>query len=195
VSSNLKPLLLATFVAASAATAFAAQPISTAAAGATDSKERTRLEELFIWKTSEELRLAPADEQKFTDAIHDLNKKRKEANAKMDAALTALASAKTKVEAEKALASHRAALRDSQGVQNAELDRLRPLLGPEKLARYVVAKNSILEKLKSMLAAPQTIGVQAPAPASAPVSSSAASAVTPSSASASTTPASSLPTK
>jgi len=127
-------------------------------------KERARLEELFIWKTSEELKLAPATEQKYNETIKALNVRRREANAKMDAALSALAKAKSKAEAEKALAEHKAALRDVQSTQTAEIDKLRPLLGPEKLAQYIVVKSSILEKLKSMLAAP------APAPATAPAS-------------------------
>lgn len=118
------------------------------------SKERSRLEELFIWKTSEELKLAPAVEVKFTETIHSLNSRRREANAKMDAALASLAQAKTKADAEKALNAHRAALREVQAVQSAEIDKLRPLIGPEKLAQYIVVKSSILEKLKSMLAAP-----------------------------------------
>lgn len=169
MSLNFKPLIrrmtVAALAALSATASWAAAPQSPAA----DSKERARLEELFIWKTSEELRLAPADEQKFTEAIHDLNQRRRAANARMDAALAALASAKTKAETDKALSEHRAALRDTQAVQTAELDRLRPLLGSEKLAKYIVAKSSILEKLKSMLAAPGAL----PAPAAVQASSEA----------------------
>jgi Spy/CpxP family protein refolding chaperone len=156
VAVNFKPLILtiaALACACSTSVALAAAPQTPAA----DSKERARLEELFIWKTSEELKLGPAEEQKFTDVVHDLNKRRREANARMDDALAALASAKTKAESEKALSAHRAALRETQNVQNAELDRLRPLLGSEKLARYIVTKSSILEKLKTMLAAPSAM--------------------------------------
>lgn len=177
--------LLAALIAA-APTASLAQAAKktlppTANASTTDAKERNRLEELFIWKTSEELRLAPNEEQKFTEAIHQLNQRRKEANAKMDAALSALSAAKTKVEADKALTAHRAALKDMQAAQTAELDKLKPLLGSEKLAQYIVVKNSILEKLKTMLAqpAPQQAAVATPpstsgtsmAPPAAPIQS------------------------
>ncbi len=125
-----------------------------AAAAPTASKERSRLEELFIWKTSEELKLAPATEQKYSETIYALNARRHDANAKMDTALSALGQAKTKAQAEKALTAHRTALKEVQAVQTAEIEKLRPLLGPEKLAQYIVVKNSILEKLKAMLAAP-----------------------------------------
>ena len=181
--SNSKPLLLFAACVFASAAAYAGQrsAVSPAVSGAVtpatslatssalagsepSAKERSRLEELFIWKTSEELRLAPLEEQKFTEAIHVLNKRRRDANAKMDAALIALSKAKTKAEAEMALATHRAALRDVQAVQAAEIDRLRPLLGPVKLAQYIVAKSSILDKLKSMLAAPPIPVATAPAP-------------------------------
>lgn len=153
-----------------------------------DSKERSRIEELFIWRTSEELRLAPIEEQKFTEAIHALNKRRREANERMDAALVTLSNAKTKAAAEKALAGHGAALREVHAVQLAEIDKLRRLLGPEKLAQYLVEKNSILEKLKTMLAAPQEPASSSAPPLAGPASSSAGSSA-PSSASGATSAA------
>lgn len=117
----------------------------------TDSKERSRLEELFIWKASEDLKLPPQDESKFTDIIKSLNVARRAAGEEMDAAYKDLEAAKTKAEAEKALARHRAALKQVHAVQTTELDKLKPLLGPEKFARYLVVKNTLLEKLKTML--------------------------------------------
>lgn len=176
---NLKPLIAFCVCLVSAqlmsSTSLATAPQQTPAA---DSKERARLEELFIWKTSEELKLQPSDELKFTEVIHDLNKRRRDANVRMDNALTALNAAKTKPEFEKALSAHRAALRETQALQTTELDRLRPLLGSEKLAKYILAKSSILEKLKSMLASPGAM--PAPASAAAPTSTSNTASAAPS---------------
>lgn len=134
-----------------------AAPVSSIAADAvtkSDSKERSRLEELFIWKASEELKLPPAEETKFTEIIKTLNASRRAAGDEMDAAVKDLDAAKTKAEAEKALARHRAALKQVHAVQTAELDKLKPLLGSEKLARYLVVKNTLLERLKTMLSSP-----------------------------------------
>ena len=166
LNSVLKLFLLSVVVSASAAPAFADST----------SKERSRLEELFIWKTSEELKLDPKVEIKFTETIHSLNTRRRAANTKMDAALASLAQAKTKDQAEKALNAHRAALREVQAVQTTEIEKLRPLLGPEKLAQYIVVKSSILEKLKTMLAAP---GPQAPQAPPAQASTASSTTVTP----------------
>lgn len=124
---------------------------NTQATAKPESKERSRLEELFIWKTSEELKLVPAEEMKYTEIIRTLNVEKKRSAEAMDEAIRGLGQVKTKAEAEKALARHREALRKYQAVQLAELDRLRPLLGTERLARYLLVKNEITEKLKAVL--------------------------------------------
>lgn len=153
---------------------FGATPAASGGAVAANLKERSRLEALFIWKTSEELKLDPATEQKFTEIIQSLNTRRRDANAKMDSALVSLSQAKSKADAEKALRAHRSALREVQAVQTAEIDKLQPLLGPEKLAQYITAKASILDKLKTMLSAP---GTATSAPSAAAAGASAPQAV------------------
>lgn len=124
-------------------------------------KERSRIEELFIWKASEELKLSAADESKFTTIIRANNTRRRAANVKMDTALSELSKSKTKQEADKALSLHRAALRELQQLQTGEIDQLKPLLGSQKLAQYLVVKNTILEKLKVLLSAPSPTAPQA----------------------------------
>lgn len=126
-------------------------------------KERARIEELFIWKASEELKLSASDETKFTEIIRNFNTRRRAANVKMDEALSTLGKVKTKAEAEKALTQHRSALREMQSLQTGEIDQLKPLLGAQKLAQYLVVKNSILEKLKVLLSAPTPTAPQAAA--------------------------------
>ncbi len=148
-SRDVSRFLIAALVAFSFETVFAADAVTKS-----DSKERSRLEEIFIWKASEELKLPPSDEAKFTEIIKSLNASRRQAGDEMDAAVKNLGEAKSKAEAEKALARHRAALKVVHGLQTAELDKLSPLLGPEKLARYLVVKTALLEKLKTMLSGP-----------------------------------------
>ncbi|HVK62366.1 MAG TPA: hypothetical protein VM432_12485 [Bdellovibrionales bacterium] len=128
---------------------------SPAAAAKEQSKEGTRLEELFIWKASEELRLPPEQEQKFADTIRALNSRRRKASESMEQAIQALSGVKTKQEAEKLTAAYKSNLREVHAVQIAELDQLKKIIGAEKLARYLVVKNEITEKLKSLMTAPQ----------------------------------------
>lgn len=135
-----------------------ATPISTPAvsapAGAT-SKEGSRLEELFIWKASEELRLQPEQESKFADTIRDLNARRRKATDALETTIAALANVKSKAESEKLIAIYRNQLRDVHAVQLAEFDQVKKVIGPEKLAKYLVVKNNLTDKLKSLISSPQ----------------------------------------
>jgi hypothetical protein len=121
-----------------------------------DSKERSRLEDLFIWKVSEELKLQPAEEVKFTETIRALNIDKKKAAEQLDDASRGLSQASSKASAEKALVRYRKTLGAYQSVQLKELDRLKTLLGSERLARYIVVKNEITEKLKVLLSSGPT---------------------------------------
>lgn len=106
---------------------------------------------LFIWKASEALKLPPEQEQKFTQVVHELNARKKQMSQKMDEAIKGLDAAKTKAESEKALKSYRDALKNYNSVSIDELDRMKPLLGVEKLARYLVVKSELSQQLKALL--------------------------------------------
>lgn len=125
-------------------------------------KTRSRLDELFIWKASEELKLTPEVEQKFTDIIRELGARKRQAAQQMEKVVAELDAAKTKPQAEKALARLRDAINEYHAIQIAEVDRLKPLLGPEKLARYFVVKDALSAKLKAMLSAPSANPAPAP---------------------------------
>lgn len=139
--------------------------LSSSVAHAADgaNQERSRLDDLFIWKASEELKLPPEQEQKFTEIINDLNSRKRKATEKMEDAIRRLGAVRSRAEADKALAVHREALKEYQAVQTAELDRLKPLLGSEKLARYLVVKSELTEKLKQLLSSPKPTEVKSDA--------------------------------
>ena len=115
-----------------------------------------RLEELFIWKASEELKLPPLQEQKFTDIIHKLGVRKRNAAEILNRVSRELDSVKTKLEAEHSLKRYHEALKEYQAIQLAEFDQLKSLFGAEKLARYIVVKTELSEKLKTLLSAPPT---------------------------------------
>lgn len=118
----------------------------------------SRLEELFVWKVSEGLELPAEQEVKFTETIRELNLQKKKAAEALEESVSQLAKAKTKLEVDKALAAHRKALKAHHDIQLAELDRLKSLFGSEKLARYLVMKSELSEKLKELLSAPNVEG-------------------------------------
>jgi hypothetical protein len=142
-----------------------------AVAGPENEKARTRLEELFIWKTSEELKLPPEQEQKFSEIVHALGARKRKASERMEKAVAALDAAKGKPAADKALAQVRETLTEYNSIQLAEFDQLKSLIGSEKLARYYVVKGALSDKLKAMLSAPSQGGGGAAGGSSSPSTS------------------------
>ena len=54
-------------------------------------EKRNQLEELLIWKMSDELKLSPLEEKKFTDVVRQLNQKKTELNRELQASIEKLA--------------------------------------------------------------------------------------------------------
>lgn len=121
-------------------------------------RERRRLEELFIWKMSEELKLPVEIEASFTEAMRLLNREKAKANTELAAALAALEKAQStkrpavKTETNKALKRYERAVKTYGELPLREMARLRRILGSERLGRYLIAKSQMAEKLKSMSA-------------------------------------------
>jgi hypothetical protein len=134
---------------------------------------RSRLLELFIWKTSEELKLPTDVENKFGEIVRHLNEKRKANGERMEKAIVRLdqltqsqstteastspTPGATKPDAkvlDAALTEYRKALQEYQKLQTDELTQLKAILPPDKLARYLVVKNELTEKLKTFLSKP-----------------------------------------
>lgn len=154
-------VLLALFSSAQIAFANSDSPTPSADPG------RGRLLELFIWKTSEELKLPTETETKFGEKVRNFNEKRKANGERLDRAIRKLDEAskasagKPSKALETALTEYRNTLKELHQIQNDELSQMRSILGPVKLAKYLVVKNEITEKLKSFLSRPETTAPQA----------------------------------
>lgn len=136
---------------------FGLGPMASAKEPGAQQKDRSRLEELFVWQTSEELKLNPEQEQKYSNIIRDFGTKKRTAAEELEAVVRSLSQQKTPVEREKALKRHRELLKKYHAVQVQELDQLKSLLGSEKFAKYLVLRGEISDKLKTLLAAPPAV--------------------------------------
>lgn len=121
--------------------------------------KKNQLEELFIWKTSDELKLSAAEEKKFTDLVKSLNKKKSELNQSLHDSVDKIAGAKTK-EKEAELAKYRKDLGAYNKISEEEFDKLKVILGTERLAQYLKLKQDLTGRIKTMLANPE--GAKAP---------------------------------
>ena len=121
-------------------------------------REKRRLEELFIWKLSEELKLPVETEKAFAETIRSLNREKTRASLAVNEALTAIEKSQegdraiSKAIVAKAVARYEKAWRAYGALPLREVSRMRAILGPERLGHYLVAKSQMTEKLKALAA-------------------------------------------
>lgn len=133
-------------------------------------RERRRLEEVFIWKMSEELRLSVEIETTFAEAIRALNREKHSANSEVAQSLEALEKSRSAKDRDHALKRYERAWRTYGELPIREVSRMRPILGSEKLGQYLVAKSQMAEKLKALSTNSSSAAVQLPAASASPSS-------------------------
>ncbi len=139
--------------------------ISTSA-GAVDSKNR--VEELFIWKVSDELKLSVPEEKSFSILIKGLNQRRTLVNENLQDIVKQLAESRTTKEKEKLLLEQKRQLRNYNELSLEEADRVQKLFGIDRAAQYFVIKSDLTNRLKTVLASPEKTTAPT-APPAAPV--------------------------
>lgn len=107
-----------------------------------------RMEELFIWKLSEELKLNVKEEKEITKLIQELNQKKAKISQNMDQLMT---SAKDHKHQKEFLAKYRVNLAEYNQISLTEFDGVQKILGSEKTLQYFSVKNDLSQKIKQML--------------------------------------------
>lgn len=109
--------------------------------------KKTHLEDIFIWKICDELKLSVQEEKKFTEINKLLNKKKSEINKKIQLTIQDLSKNPT----ESALNNYKKLIQDYNQLSISEFDSMRKLLGNNKFANYIKIKNELTSKIKTML--------------------------------------------
>jgi hypothetical protein len=117
--------------------------------------KKNQLEELFIWKTSDELKLSTSEEKKFTDIVKSLNKRKSDLSLSLHDSVDKIAAAKTTKEKDTELTKYRKDLGAYNKISEEEFDKLKTLLGSERLAQYLKLKQDLTGRIKTMLANPE----------------------------------------
>lgn len=118
-------------------------------------ESKSRVEELFIWKISDEMKLSVPEEKNFSDLIRSLNQRRQATNEELQLTIKKMSETKNIKDQEKLLATHRKLLKQYNDLTIEETDRIEKMFGTERAARYFVLKNDLTNRLKSVLAAPE----------------------------------------
>ncbi len=125
---------------------------------AKESEKRNQLEEFYIWKLSDEMKLSPAEEKKFAELVKSLNEKKSQLNEKMQISIEKISKLTETKKRDNELVSYRKTLQEYNRISEEEFDKIKNLLGVDKTAQYLQIKQDLTKKIKSMLANPESSG-------------------------------------
>lgn len=110
--------------------------------------KKTYLEDVFIWKICDELKLSVAEEKKFTEINKSLNKKKSELNKKIQETVFSL-SAQNPSEA--ALSNYKKLIQQYNQLSISEFESIKQILGKDKFVKYLKIKYELTSRIKSAL--------------------------------------------
>ena len=115
--------------------------------------KKTHLEDIFIWKMSDELKLTAQEERQFTDINKQLNRKKSEINRKIQSSVQSLSEADSDI----ALKKHKKLIQEYNDLSVSEFESIKKLLGTKKFISYLKLKNELNSKVKSILIGEKSI--------------------------------------
>lgn len=119
--------------------------------GGTQTFAKNNLEELIIWKLSDELKLPAETEKNFTEALRKFNEKKSQTSKTLDGQIEVLK--KTKIEKDRQLwlDRYRKSLVDYNALVLDEHDEIKKILGNEKYVHYLELKGDLTNKIKNLM--------------------------------------------
>lgn len=119
------------------------------------SANKNQIETFYIWKLSDELALDVHQEQKFAEITRSLNTQKNDLANQMQQSLEKMKSLKDNTAIGKELNNYRSIQKKYLNIADVEVQRVLNLLGPVKTAQYLIEKQNLTNKLKSVLANPK----------------------------------------
>lgn len=130
--------------------------------------KKNSVEDIFIWKVSDELKLSASEEKKFADIHRDLNKQKMQLATQLQKLSF---QSKDNPELSKARAAeiikdYKKTLAAYNNLSLQELEKMKSLLGDKKFLDYLGIKQDINLKLKSLVLGdePKTKSTKLPPP-------------------------------
>lgn len=125
-------------------------------AQAQNEPRKSYLEDIFIWKMTDELKLSVPEEKKFSEIQKGLNKTKIELNKKIQTSVEELSFAHASKTPENLLNTklnqHAIYLKKYSDLASEEFSMMRKLLGSSRVVEYLRIRNELNNKMKSVLA-------------------------------------------
>ena len=117
--------------------------------------DRNKVEELFLWKISDELKLSVPEEKALGEFVKSQSEKKSKLNEQTQANLRQLAEASGDAKkVDKLLVEHKKILKAYNDLNVEEVEQIQKKLGSARAAQYLVLKNDLTNRLKTLLASP-----------------------------------------
>ncbi len=126
-------------------------PILSFAASSELETKKTYIEDIFIWRMSDELNLSAGEEKKFTEIHKDLNKKKSDLNKEIQEITQSLSSPD-----EAKIKYLRKKIQNYNQISIEEFDSMKKLLGTKKFSAYLQVKSDLTNRVKSLLSGEKT---------------------------------------
>lgn len=118
-------------------------------------QNRNKVEELFLWKLSDEMKLSVPEEKALTDILRKSSLEKTQIQEKIQMSLKALSdSSVDQKKTEKLISEHRQLLQKSHDLNMQEISAIQKRIGAQKTAQFLVLRNELTLKLKSIFTNP-----------------------------------------
>jgi hypothetical protein len=152
VGAKVDIILLMSFLIALLFPIFLSLPLLAQSPAAPAAKKNS-VEDIFIWKVSDELKLSASEEKKFADIHRDLNKLKMQYAAQLQK-LSFESKGNPKLTTARAaliIKEYKKTLTAYNQLSIEELEKMKALLGDKKFLDYLAIKQDINLKLKSLV--------------------------------------------
>ena len=119
---------------------------------ASPSQDRSgRVEEILVWKISEELKLAPKEEKKISEMIRNLNIEKSEKALVIENLQQKMSGELSAKDSKSILAQYKKALADYNQLSIDEIQRVQKILSLPQSVRYFSVKAGLSNKIRAIL--------------------------------------------
>lgn len=114
---------------------------------------KNRLEDLMLWKLTEELHLNGQDEKKLTDIYKQAYEKKILNQQALSKLIDNQSKTKTRIEKSKFISDYKKLLSEYNEINIEEVSKVEKAFGAEKAAQYILVKLELATKIKSLIVA------------------------------------------
>ncbi len=118
--------------------------------------DRNKIEELFLWKISDELKLSVPEEKALGEFVKSQTEKKNKLSEQIQESLKQISLAGSdQKKTEKLLLEHKKILKAYNDLALQEVEEIQKKLGAHRAGQYLVLKNDLTNRLKTLLATPE----------------------------------------